>query len=514
MAELLLKKKAYKDKLEDFLTQIVFPEFANPVGHIRARACWMLHYFAEVKYKNTAVLGEAFRLAINSLLNDKEAPVKVEAAIAVQMMLNSQGDVAKTFVEPQIGEITMQLLEIIRETENDDLTSVMQKIVCTYSEQLTPLATKISKHLVDTFVMVVEQNDEADEKAITAMGLLNTLETILSVMEDNVAVRSQLEPIVLQAVSHIFTNSVMEFYEEALTLSCDLTTTAISSDMWAILKLIYDVFKRDGFDYFTDMMPVLHNYVVTDTPAFLSNPDQLMAIYDMCKTILESDAGEDPECHAAKLLEVIILQCVGKNIDQVIPLFVQVALTRLSGDIKTSELRTMCLQVIIAALLYDPQVFLASLNSCANAGIPVETISAKFIDQWLNDSDCFIGLHDRKVAILGLCRLLEMPQVPGVAENANRFIPSLLMLFDGLKRAYETMNDSDTDSDSDCESGESDEGDMLESDEDEIDEKGQMYLESLSSKVTGAAETNGFNVSFSLSPLFPFMSPLQRKTYT
>ena len=154
MAELLLKKKAYKDKLEDFLTQIVFPEFANPIGHIRARACWMLHYFAEVQYKNQAVLGEAFRLAINSLLTDKEAPVKVEAAIAVQMMLNSQGEAAKTFVEPQIGPITMQLLEIIRETENDDLTSVMQKIVCTYSEQLTPLATKISQHLVDTFIGV------------------------------------------------------------------------------------------------------------------------------------------------------------------------------------------------------------------------------------------------------------------------------------------------------------------------------------------------------------------------
>ena len=204
------------------------------------------------------------------------------------------------------------------------------------------------------------------------MGLLNTLETILSVMEENINVRAQLEPIVLQAITHIFTNSVMEFYEEALTLACDLTTSAISPNMWNVLKLIYEVFKRDGFDYFTDMMPVLHNYVTTDTDAFLSNPDQLMALYDMAKTVLEADQGEDPECHAAKLLEVIILQCQGKNIDQVIPLFVQVAFARLAGEIKTSELRTMCLQVIIAALLYDPQVFLASLNSCANAGLAVD----------------------------------------------------------------------------------------------------------------------------------------------
>ena len=35
--------------------------------------------------------------------------------------------------------------------------------------------------------------------------------------------------------------------------------------------------------------------------------------------------GEDPECHAAKLLEVIILQCKDKqNIDDMIPSFIEV----------------------------------------------------------------------------------------------------------------------------------------------------------------------------------------------
>ncbi len=37
----------------------------------------MLHYFSDVKYKNEAVLAEAFRLTVNSLLHDKEPPVKV-----------------------------------------------------------------------------------------------------------------------------------------------------------------------------------------------------------------------------------------------------------------------------------------------------------------------------------------------------------------------------------------------------------------------------------------------------
>ena len=93
------------------------------------------------------------------------------------------------------------------------------------------------------------------------MGLLNTMETILTVMEDKEEVHAELEPIVLQAVRHIFNNSIMEFYEEALSLTCDLTTTKISDNMWEVLADIYNVFERDGIDYFTDMMPALHNYV-------------------------------------------------------------------------------------------------------------------------------------------------------------------------------------------------------------------------------------------------------------
>ena len=91
MADILLKKKIYKEKMEQFLAAIVFPEFNSPHGHLRARACWMLHYFADVKYKNPDILDQSFKLTIARLLKqDEEVPVKVEAAIALQMMLTSQ----------------------------------------------------------------------------------------------------------------------------------------------------------------------------------------------------------------------------------------------------------------------------------------------------------------------------------------------------------------------------------------------------------------------------------------
>lgn len=90
LADVLLKKRAYKDQIENMFVQYVFPEFTNARGHMRARACWVLHYFSEIQFKQEPILAEALRLIINALLSDRDLPVKVEAAIALQSMLNYQ----------------------------------------------------------------------------------------------------------------------------------------------------------------------------------------------------------------------------------------------------------------------------------------------------------------------------------------------------------------------------------------------------------------------------------------
>lgn len=56
-------------------------------------------------------------------------------------------------------------------------------------------------------------------------------------------------------------------------------------------------------------MNCLHNYVVNDTPSFLSQPDRIETVFEMCKHVIVNDLGEDSEAHAVKLMEVIILQC-------------------------------------------------------------------------------------------------------------------------------------------------------------------------------------------------------------
>lgn len=53
----------------------------------------------------------------------------------------------------------------------------------------------------------------------------------------------------------------------------------------------------------------------------------------------------------------------------------------------------------------------------------------------------FISLHDRKMFVLGFCTLLNLPhdkRPAELGEVANEILPSMILVFKGLKRAYES----------------------------------------------------------------------------
>ncbi|XP_035258439.1 importin-8 isoform X1 [Anguilla anguilla] len=437
LADLLLKKQGYKEQMELMLQNYVFPLLNSSLGYLRARSCWVLHSFSSLQFHNELVLRNAVELVRQDLINDKEMPVKVEAAIALQTLISNQ-EQAKVYIRPYIRPVMQELLHVVKETENDDLTNVIQKMICEYSEEVAVIAIETTQNLAEIFTKVLqsEEYEDSEDKTVMALGILSTIDTILTVMEDHKEITQQLEGICLQVIGLVLQKPIIEFYEEILSLAFGLTCQTISPQMWQLLGVLYDVFQHDCLDYFTDMMPLLHNYVTVDTDMLLSNPKHLEVIYTMCKKVLTSDAGEDAECHAAKLLEVIILQCRGRGIDQCVPLFVEAVLERLTRAVKSSELRTMCLQVAIAALYYSPALLLHTLESIRFPHSP-EPITAQFVNQWMNDTEFFLGLHDRKMCIIGLSVLMELPSRPAAVEGvAAQIVPSVLLLFLGLKQVY------------------------------------------------------------------------------
>ena len=103
--------------------------------------------------------------------------------------------------------------------------------------------------------------------------------------------------------------------------------------------------------------------------------------------VLNANLDDDEvESHAAKLLEIVILQCHNK-IDHVLPSLLKIVFERLAREIISTELRTMCLQVVV---------------------------------------------------ILGLCTLLQLvtKRPHDVAQIADKILPSTCTLLENLEKVY------------------------------------------------------------------------------
>lgn len=475
VADALMKKKPFKDQMEQLVVEFILPSFSDQNGYIRARACWVLQHCSTIKFKNDLNLQKCGDVLRNLLLGEKEQlPVRVEAAIALNQLICQQPKISD-YMKQNLGEIMKALLFLIHETENDELTDVVRKMLCFYCEDIIPFAVDMASNIVQTFLKVISSDDEdtADDRAITAVGLLNTLETMLDVVEEEKAIMVQLEGIVCQAIAHVLQNRIMDYYEEVLSLLYSVTCSQISQPVWGSLQLIYEVFNDDGFDFFTEMLPCLHNFLVNDTNTFLSSSNNLEIVYTMCRKVLLSNTGEDPESHAAKLLECVIIQCRGK-LDTIMPKLLEPALERLTKEIKTSELRQMCLQVVIAGIIYNCDMVLSLLDQIRfpNSAEPIG--ADQFVRKWLSHIEDFSGIHDRRVCIMGMCALMQSSKKPSCLSEPgiqSQIMGDYIHLFNGLKKAIQ-MRDED-------EENEDDDDDEIEDEDDELNEEPEEELQEL-----------------------------------
>ena len=460
VSDLLLKKKTYLQQINDMLMHFVFPFFVSEAPFLRARAAWVLHYFEDHDFENDAILNQVVTCLQNALLTDTELPVKVQAAISLHIFIASQEKV-KVACESRLNEIVIQYLNIVKESQNDDVTNALQKVIYAYGYKVVPISSQIIEHLVNTLNDILQGNDDSEDKTITAMGVLSTIDTVLMMIETK-EVLEQVEPIALKAVFLVFNQNLVDLYEESFNIIASLTDKFISNDMWKLYEFMYQIMIKDtGVEYFTDMMSALHNFIIVDPEAFISNPQRVAAFFEMCKFVLNADVIEDVHGNVVKMIECFVIQ-FGQKVESVIPMFVEIVLARFMKELKTEELHTMCMQVMIYVFYFNHDLLFQILEKLQSA-YPNKPLINYFFEQWLTNIDSFHGLHDRKVCILGIAKLLQLeaskrPLI--VNDFASKILPETLKLFENLKESYKAKANADADTvdeDTDVETDDDDE---------------------------------------------------------
>ena len=268
---ILGKRSPIADQVEYFFVRHVFPEFRSPHGFLRARACDTLEKFEQLEFTDPSNLILAYRNILESMA-DQELPVRVEAALALQPLIRHE--TIRTSMQQNIPQIMQQLLKLANEVDVDALANVMEDFVEVFAAELTPFAVALTEQLRDTYLRiireVVERGEERedddgvgilDDKSVTALGVLQTIGTLILTLESTPDVLLHLETILMPLISvtlekklfgklasiqnELYMVNSVDLYTEIFEIvdSCTFAAKSISPTMWQAFELMHQSFK-------------------------------------------------------------------------------------------------------------------------------------------------------------------------------------------------------------------------------------------------------------------------------
>lgn len=445
---ILGKKSPIADQVEYFFVRHVFPEFRSPHGFLRARACDTLAKFEQLEFKESSNLLIIYRNILESMA-DPELPVRVQAALALQPLIRH--DVIRQSMQENIPQIMQQLLKLANEVDVDSLANVMEDFVEEFATELTPFAVALSEQLRDTYLRIVREllerqenskdDDEPygellDDKSITALGVLQTIGTLILTLEATPDVLMHLETIVMPVVSITLENKLYDLYNEIFEIidSCTFSAKKITPAMWQAFELVHKTFKAGAELYLEDMLPALDNFVSYGTETMIQTPAYIEAVVGMVQDIFgDEKVGAMDRICGCKLAESVMLNLRG-HVNQYVPKFIEMAMTVIcSNELKVKSYRIHLLEMVINAVYYNPILTLRQLEA--------QGWTNKFFSSWFSNIEAFSRVHDKKLSIVAISSLLTLraEEIPtSIQQGWPRLLQGVVRLFQTLPAAVKS----------------------------------------------------------------------------
>jgi hypothetical protein len=186
------------------------------------------------------------------------------------------------------------------------------------------------------------------------------------------------------------------------------------------------------------MFPCLDNFISFGSDVFNTNKDYQNKMFEIIKTVMESDALDATErIYGCQLMESMMLNCRGV-IDNYIAEFITLAHKYIEAPVNEEEdslpagFLITCFEVIINAIYYNPLLTLSFLEHI--------NYTSTFFTKWFGALDKFKRVHDKKLCIVALLTLLEIPfeNIPKTLQDGwGQIMFALINLFQTYPKAVE-----------------------------------------------------------------------------
>lgn len=491
LSDTLKRKAPYAEQLENMLMQHILPEFANPRGHLRAKACWVAGMYADIPFQDSRHFTALMQCVIERL-GDGELPVKVDGVVALRSFVEAAVDVAP--LRAILHALLNALFTLMSEVENEDLIFTVEAIVEKFGDEMAPFAVGLITNLVHQFWRALGQgaaaggdgedddDDEGGAGTLACLGCLRTIATVLDAVSGQAAsLYPQLEPLLQPLCERMLTEEGLDVYEEVLEILAYLTyyTPTVSDWAWRLFPRLVNNVTTFGADYFGDTLTPLDNLISRDTERFLTGADERglshpEAVLGLCASVLGNEELEDDDCVCAPQLLVIVLQHCRGRVDGLVEHMLRLVASRLEGARPGVEpfFRDVLLLVWANALFYNPQL---ALQAAVRSGTLGPLLRAWHVALQRRGKDSSKRKHfkreqDKKLCVLGLTSLVMLPPgsaPPEVETSHGVLLSTALQLLSELKQQRDARIKAD------AEGGDDEEGDEDDSDysDDAVDDE-------------------------------------------
>ncbi|CAK7903662.1 nonsense-mediated mRNA decay protein 5 [[Candida] anglica] len=457
----------YYSQMEPFVANLVVPNLQSNYEFVKARALEVTSRFADLEFQDSTVIAAVFHaVTANFDLTNSSLPVNFICSLVIQAYLPNEQ--FKEAIQTNILPTMSKLLELSEEIDNDAVSVVMQECVENFSEQLQPFGEDLMSKLVEQFMRLAVEirdatasvdiddfdandNDDSSEKTMAAIGLLNTMITVLLSFENSQQILNKLEQVFYPVIEFVLVNKIDDFFAEVgeLVENSTFLVRGVSPTMWNVFRLISNTFNGDqdgnslGLLYIEELMPSIQNFLTYGSAELQVQPDLVSNFYHIFQSIVdgdESQVGLNDIAYACELAQSLIL-ALQQNATQFVPgilkrtLDIYVSMMSDKQHVRNNAIDVNVQNVVVAALVYDLPNAVTALEARQLVG--------GFFDRWLKLIPLLQRVYDLKLSLLGLISILssrgEILAKLNDTVPVGKLVGSMLLILRNLPEAMNNL---------------------------------------------------------------------------
>lgn len=177
-------------------------------------------------------------------------------------------------LRPLVKDIIGEYFRIMDEVETDAVLSALQSIIQKYGEEVKDISPLMVTHLLRLFEGYSNASKEDEDECFSAIQCLDTIISVIDVVQEHPLILGSIEVQIIPLILKILDDcdAGFEYLDSCIEMLSYFTyySDKLSEGLWSLCIPIMISLNDWAFDYISDMLAPIINYMTRDIRRFMS----------------------------------------------------------------------------------------------------------------------------------------------------------------------------------------------------------------------------------------------------